>query len=103
MKLLTDLAYRENLTLRELAAIAAGSRGHRVLVGTAEDIADDFQRWLEQGGADGFNIMPAVMPEQLSLFVELVIPELRRRGLFREEYAFSTLRENLGLPAIGPQ
>ncbi len=98
VKLLTDLAYRENLTLRELAAIAAVSRGHRVLVGTAEDIADDFQHWLEEGGADGFNIMPAVMPEQLSLFVELVIPELRRRGLFREEYEFSTLRENLGLP-----
>lgn len=98
VKLLTDLAYRENLTLRELAAIAAGSRGHRVLVGTADDIADDFQHWLEEGGADGFNIMPAVMPEQLSLFVELVIPELRRRGLFREEYEFSTLRENLGLP-----
>ncbi|STW78619.1 nitrilotriacetate monooxygenase subunit A [Klebsiella michiganensis] len=57
VKLLTDLAYRENLTLRELAAIAAGSRGHRVLVGTAEDIADDFQHWLEEGGADGFNIM----------------------------------------------
>ena len=98
MKLLTDLAYRENLTLRELAAIAAGSRGHRVLVGTADVIADDFQHWLEEGGADGFNIMPAVMPEQLSLFVELVIPELCRRGLFREEYEFSTLRENLGLP-----
>ncbi|MBP2169500.1 FMN-dependent oxidoreductase (nitrilotriacetate monooxygenase family) [Erwinia toletana] len=99
VKLLTDLAERENLTLRELAAIAAGSRGHRVLVGTAEEIADDFQRWLEQGGADGFNIMPAIMPEQLSLFVELVIPELRRRGLFREEYQYSTLRQNLGLPA----
>ncbi|MCU5773613.1 LLM class flavin-dependent oxidoreductase [Erwiniaceae bacterium BAC15a-03b] len=98
VKLLTDLAERENLTLRELAAIAAGSRGHRVLVGTAEEIADDFQHWLEQGGADGFNIMPAIMPEQLSLFVELVIPELRRRGLFREEYQYSTLRENLGLP-----
>ena len=98
VKLLTDLAYRENLTLRELAAIAAGSRGHRVLVGTADVIADDFQHWLEEGGADGFNIMPAVMPEQLSLFVELVIPELCRRGLFREEYEFSTLRENLGLP-----
>ncbi|WP_437610116.1 LLM class flavin-dependent oxidoreductase [Erwinia sp. V71] len=98
VKLLTDLAERENLTLRELAAIAAGSRGHRVLVGTAEEIADNFQQWLEQGGADGFNIMPAIMPEQLSLFVELVIPELRRRGLFREEYQYNTLRENLGLP-----
>ncbi|MEK9536832.1 LLM class flavin-dependent oxidoreductase [Pantoea agglomerans] len=100
VKLMTDMAKRENLTLRELAAVAAGSRGHRVIVGTAEDIADDFQQWLEQGGADGFNIMPAIMPEQLDLFVELVIPELRRRGLFRDEYEFATLRENLGLKVI---
>lgn len=100
VKLMTDMAKRENLTLRELAAVAAGSRGHRVIVGTAEDIADDFQQWLEQGGADGFNIMPAIMPEQLDLFVELVIPELRRRGLFRDEYEFATLRENLGLEVI---
>jgi len=98
VKLLTDLAARENLTLRELAAVAAGSRGHRVVVGTAEEIADDFQLWLEQQGADGFNIMPAVLPNQLELFVEQVIPELRRRGLFREEYQHATLRENLGLP-----
>ncbi|MEZ3498580.1 LLM class flavin-dependent oxidoreductase [Pantoea sp. KPR_PJ] len=100
VKLMTDMAKRENLTLRELAAIAAGSRGHRVIVGTAEDIVDDFQLWLEQGGADGFNIMPAIMPDQLDLFVELVIPELRRRGLFPAEYAHATLRENLGLPAV---
>ena len=100
VKLMTDMAKRENLTLRELAAIAAGSRGHRVIVGTAEDIADDFQLGLEQGGADGFNIMPAIMPEQLDLFVELVIPELRRRGLFPTDYAYATLRENLGLPKV---
>lgn len=100
VKLLTDLAERENLTLRELAAIAAGSRGHRVIVGTAEDIADDLQLWHEQQGADGFNIMPAIIPEQLDLFVELVIPELRKRGLFRESYEFTTLRENLGLPVV---
>lgn len=100
VKLLTELAARENLTLRQLAAVAAGSRGHRVVVGTAEDIADDFQHWLEQGGADGFNIMPAVLPDQLELFVELVIPELQRRGLFRTYYQYSTLRENLGLPSV---
>ena len=100
VKLLTELAARENLTLRQLAAVAAGSRGHRVVVGTAEDIADDFQYWLEQGGADGFNIMPAVLPDQLELFVELVIPELQRRGLFRTDYQYSTLRENLGLPSV---
>jgi FMN-dependent oxidoreductase (nitrilotriacetate monooxygenase family) len=100
VKLLTDLAERENLSLRELAAIAAGSRGHRVVVGNATDIADDFQQWLEQGAADGFNIMPAIIPEQLELFIELVIPELRKRGLFRERYEYATLRENLGLPPI---
>ena len=72
----------------------------RVIVGTADDIADDFQLWLEQGGADGFNIMPAVMPEQLDLFVELVMPELRRRGLYPAEYEHATLRENLGLPVV---
>lgn len=98
VRLLTDMAKRGNLTLRELAAIAAGSRGHRVIVGTAQDIADDFQQWLEQGAADGFNIMPAIMPEQLDLFIEKVIPELRKRGLFHDHYEYATLRENLGLP-----
>lgn len=98
VKLLTDLAEREHLTLRELAAIAAGSRGHRVIVGTAEDIADDFQLWLDQRGADGFNIMPAIVPEQLDLFVALVIPELQRRGLFHKDYTSGTLRDKLGLP-----
>lgn len=96
--LLTDLVYCENLTLRGLAAIVVGSHGHRILVGTAGIIADDFQYWLEEGGVDGFSTMPAVMPEQLPLSVELVIPELHRRRLFREEYKFSTLRENFGLP-----
>lgn len=99
VRLFTEMAKRDNLTLRELAAVAAGSRGHRVVVGTAREIADDFQQWLEQEGADGFNIMPATVPDQLDLFIELVVPELQRRGLFRERYQFSTLRENLGLPA----
>ncbi|WLS79519.1 LLM class flavin-dependent oxidoreductase [Erwinia pyri] len=98
VKLFTEMAKRDNLTLRELAAVAAGSRGHRVVVGTAKEIADDFQQWLEQEGADGFNIMPATVPDQLDLFIELVVPELQRRGLFRERYQFKTLRENLGLP-----
>ncbi|WP_380178510.1 LLM class flavin-dependent oxidoreductase [Kalamiella sp. sgz302252] len=100
VKLLTDMAKRDNLTLRELAAVAAGSRGHRVVVGSPTEIADDLQQWLEQGAADGFNIMPAVMPEQLDLFIELVIPELQRRGLFHTSYQHTTLRENLGLPPL---
>jgi FMN-dependent oxidoreductase (nitrilotriacetate monooxygenase family) len=99
VRLLTELAARENLTLRQLAAIAAGSRGHRVIVGTPEKIVDDLVIWFDSEAADGFNIMPAILPQQLTLFVDLVIPELRRRGLFREDYAYKTLRENLGLPA----
>ncbi|RWR00956.1 nitrilotriacetate monooxygenase [[Pantoea] beijingensis] len=98
VKLFTDMAKRDNLTLRELAAVAAGSRGHRVVVGTAADIADDFQQWLEEEGADGFNIMPATIPDQLDLFVALVVPELQKRGLFRKHYQYDTLRQNLGLP-----
>lgn len=97
VKLLTDLAVREGLTLRQLAAVAAGSRGHRVVVGTAQDIADDFEEWFSRGGADGFNIMPAYLPDQLDLFVDLVVPELRERGLFRERYEGTTLRDHLGL------
>jgi FMN-dependent oxidoreductase (nitrilotriacetate monooxygenase family) len=98
VKLLTDLAAREGLTLRQLAAVAAGSRGHRVVVGTAQDIADDFEEWFSHGGADGFNIMPPYLPDQLDLFVDQVVPELRRRGLFRDSYTGNTLREHLGLP-----
>lgn len=102
VQLLYEQSQRENLTLRQLAAIATGSRGHRVVIGTGASIADDLQQWFEQGAADGFNIMPAIMPTQLDLFVELVIPQLQKRGLFREHYEFETLRENLGLPALAP-
>ncbi|MBF7681801.1 LLM class flavin-dependent oxidoreductase [Acinetobacter sp. B5B] len=97
VKLLVDMAERDQLSIRELAAIAAGSRGHRVVVGTAQDIADDLENWLLHHAADGFNIMPAIIPEQLDLFIELVIPELKSRHLIPEHYEFATLRENLGL------
>ncbi|MEN8549963.1 LLM class flavin-dependent oxidoreductase [Acinetobacter soli] len=100
VKLLTEMAQRDNLTIRELAAVAAGSRGHRVVIGTAKDIADDLEYWLNHHAADGFNIMPAIIPEQLDLFVELVIPELKQRKLLPESYEFTTLRENLGLPPL---
>ena len=75
----------------------AGARGHWVVVGTPQTIADQMQLWFENGAADGFNVMPPVLPESLDDFVELVIPELQRRGLFRTAYEGSTLRENLGL------
>ncbi|NIE88433.1 MULTISPECIES: LLM class flavin-dependent oxidoreductase [unclassified Burkholderia] len=97
-KLLTDLARRENLTLRQLYYLVAGARGHRIVWGTAGQVADALEEWFTQDAADGFNIMPPYFPGGLDDFVEQVVPELRRRGLFRTEYAGSTLREHLGLP-----
>ncbi|KYC38935.1 nitrilotriacetate monooxygenase [Scytonema hofmannii PCC 7110] len=97
-KLLTDLAHRENLTIRQLYLWIAGARGHRQTVGTPEQIADLLEDWFVNGGADGFNIMPPYLPGGLDDFVDLVIPELQHRGLFRTEYEGRTLRENLGLP-----
>ena len=97
-KLLVDTARRENLTIRDLYLAIAGARGHRQIVGTPEQIADQLEDWFVNGGADGFNIMPPYLPGGLDEFVDLVIPELQRRGLFRTEYEGITLRENLGLP-----
>jgi alkanesulfonate monooxygenase SsuD/methylene tetrahydromethanopterin reductase-like flavin-dependent oxidoreductase (luciferase family) len=96
-KLLTDLARRDKLSLRQLYHLVAGSRGHRIVVGTPVQIADALQEWFEGEAADGFNIMPPYFPGGLNDFVALVLPELRRRGLFRTEYSGRTLRDHLGL------
>ena len=96
-KLLKDLAEREGLSIRKLYQKIAGARGHREIKGTPEQIADQLQLWFENGAADGFNIMPPYLPGGLDDFVDLVIPELQKRGLFRTEYTGSSLRENLGL------
>ncbi|MBD2410410.1 nitrilotriacetate monooxygenase [Nostoc calcicola FACHB-389] len=98
LQLITDLARRENLTIRQLYLWIAGARGHRTILGTPEQIADRLEDWFVNDGADGFNIMPPWLPGGLDEFVDLVIPELQRRGLFRTEYEGRTLRENLGLP-----
>ncbi len=91
-------ARRENLTVRQLVRRLAGGGGHRVIVGTPEQIADDIQHWFRTCAADGFNLMPDVLPGGLQDFVDGVVPILQRRGLFRTEYSGSTLREHLGLP-----
>ncbi|MET1114639.1 MAG: LLM class flavin-dependent oxidoreductase [Comamonas sp.] len=96
-RLLIDLARRDGLTIRQLYLKIAGARGHQQIVGTPKTIADQLQQWFEEGGADGFNIMAPWFPGGLDDFIELVLPELRRRGLFRTEYAGRTLREHLGL------
>ncbi|NML43246.1 LLM class flavin-dependent oxidoreductase [Ramlibacter sp. G-1-2-2] len=92
-----ELARREKFTVRQLYEYLAGARGHWVVVGTPQTIADRMQEWFENGAADGFNVMPPVLPQSLNEFVELVVPELQRRGLFRTAYEGRTLRENLGL------
>ncbi len=88
---------RDKLTVRELVRRLAGGGGHRVIVGTPEQIADDLAHWFASGAADGFNLMPDVLPTGLQDFVDGVVPLLQRRGLFRTEYEGSTLREHLGL------
>jgi FMN-dependent oxidoreductase (nitrilotriacetate monooxygenase family) len=96
-ELVRDLAERERLTLRQLLGRLGGGRGHQVVAGTPEQIADHIERWFTGGAADGFNVMPPLLPSGLTDFVEQVVPELRRRGLFRTEYTGTTLREHYGL------
>jgi FMN-dependent oxidoreductase (nitrilotriacetate monooxygenase family) len=93
----TELARTQKLSIRELCLRVVGARGKSVIVGSAVQIADHMQNWFENGAADGFNIMAPYLPGQHDAFVELVIPELQARGLFRTEYEGVTLRENLGL------
>ncbi|MFE0027609.1 LLM class flavin-dependent oxidoreductase [Amycolatopsis sp. NPDC059021] len=95
--LVVGLARRENLTIRQLLERLAGGRGHRVFAGTPARIADELEHWFTGGAADGFNVMPPILPGGLDEFVDLVVPELRRRGLFRTEYTGTTLREHYGL------
>jgi len=97
-RLLLEAARRDNLTLWELCLLNAGPRGHLLAIGTPSQVADVMEHWFKNGAADGFNVMPAWLPGSLTDFVDLVIPELQRRGLFRTEYEGMTLRENLGLP-----
>src|SRR5271163_2389966 len=91
------MAKRENLTVRQLAQRLGGYSG-LAFVGTPETIADSMEEWLLGEGCDGFNVMFPFVPEGLDDFVDKVVPELQRRGLFRREYEGRTLRENLGLP-----
>jgi FMN-dependent oxidoreductase (nitrilotriacetate monooxygenase family) len=91
------LAQEEGLTVRQLAGRFGGYAGHS-MVGTASSIADEMETWLMEEGCDGFNIMFPFLPAGLNDFVDKVVPELQRRGVFRKSYEGVTLRENLGLP-----
>ena len=95
---LWNLAQRENLTIRQFYQKKSAGSGGLLLKGTAEDVADAMEEWMAEEAADGFNLTPTHLPHGIKDFVELVVPELRRRGRFRTEYESTTLRGNLGLP-----
>jgi alkanesulfonate monooxygenase SsuD/methylene tetrahydromethanopterin reductase-like flavin-dependent oxidoreductase (luciferase family) len=97
---LLHLARKDKLSIRPLYQTLAAGNGCRVLIGTLPGLVDDLQHWFESGAADGFNICPATLPQGIDDLAELVIPETRRRGLFRTEYEGTTLRENLGLKRV---
>lgn len=94
---------KDSPTLGQLLRKLSGGGGHRIVVGTPEQIADDMERWFRSGAADGFNVMPDVLPSGFEDVADQLIPELQRRGLFRQDYEAATLRGHLGLkvPASG--
>ncbi|MET9082939.1 LLM class flavin-dependent oxidoreductase [Streptomyces sp. NPDC004237] len=97
--LVVGLARRDRLTVRQLIGRLGGGRGHLTFAGTPEQVADAIETWFTQGAADGFNIMPPVLPSGLETFVDHVVPILRARGLLRDAYGpRRTLRERYGLP-----
>jgi FMN-dependent oxidoreductase (nitrilotriacetate monooxygenase family) len=99
-KVLYETARRENMTLRDLYNLTAAARGHWVLCGTPARIADTLEEWFDAGAADGYNILPPYFPGAFDDFVDLVVPELQRRGLFRREYEGTTLRDHFGLARV---
>ncbi|WP_020620013.1 LLM class flavin-dependent oxidoreductase [Paenibacillus daejeonensis] len=103
VQLVMEMARRERLSMLELGRRVLGARGHLQFVGTPEQLADLMEQWFQGYGCDGFNIMPPVLPGGLDEFVDHVVPILQQRGLFRQEYSGTTLREHLGLarPAAG--
>src|SRR5215475_1863226 len=97
-EVIINLVRRDNPTLRQLLGYLAGARGHYVTAGTPEQIADLIEDWFTDGAADGFNIMPPLLPLQFDVFSHEVVPLLRRRGLFRTAYTGDTLRAHYALP-----
>jgi len=96
--MLASTARAEGLSIRQLYQRIAGGRGHFQVIGSIADVADKMEEWFHDGAADGFNIIPQVFPSSLNEFVDLVVPELQRRGIFRTKYEGKTLREKLELP-----
>ncbi|MBU0438714.1 LLM class flavin-dependent oxidoreductase [Staphylococcus succinus] len=95
--LIKETAQKHHLTLEDVMKYVAGGRGHHIVIGTAQDVADRMEEWFIKGAADGFNIMPPLNPTQFELFVKEVVPILQDKGLVQNKYDNGTLREKLGL------
>jgi FMN-dependent oxidoreductase (nitrilotriacetate monooxygenase family) len=95
-KVMLDKARRENMRLRDVYNLMAAARGHWVLCGTPEYVADTLETWFSTRAADGFNVMPSHFPDGLTDFVDMVVPILQQRGLYRTEYEGGTLRDRMG-------
>lgn len=98
VELIVRAVREDRLTMRQLLGRLAGARGHHVMAGTPEQVADVMEDWIDCGAADGFNLMPPLLPLMLDAFTAEVVPILRRRGRFRTEYLGTTLRDHYGLP-----
>lgn len=100
-KRMIEWGKRDNLTLRQVA-VKTAAHGHWQIAGSPKSIADAFEEYFTQGAADGFNLLPGILPSGLNDFVDLVVPELQKRGLFRTRYEGTTMRDNFGLarPAL---
>lgn len=98
LQVVANIVERDRPTLRQLLHRLAGARGHNVVAGTPAQVADIITEWFQNGAADGFNVMPPLYPQLLDAFTSGVVPLLQDRGLFRTEYAGSTLRDHYGLP-----
>lgn len=97
-RMLVERAKNGSFTIRQFYLQYAGARGQRTIVGSPQRIADEMEEWFLKEGVDGFLIQPPYLPGGFRAFVELVVPELQRRGLFRTQYEGRTLRDRLGLP-----
>ncbi len=95
-----EIAREENLSVRQLYQRVAGKAGVRQIIGSPEQVVQDLHTWFNTPACDGFNICPAYSPGNIRDFVELIVPELQTRNLFRADYEGTTLRENLGLPRV---
>jgi alkanesulfonate monooxygenase SsuD/methylene tetrahydromethanopterin reductase-like flavin-dependent oxidoreductase (luciferase family) len=93
-----EKALKANLTLRDLYNQMAVARGYLFACGDAAMIADIMEEWFVDRACDGFILVPPYFPAAFDEFIDEVVPELQKRGVFRREYSGSTLREHLGLP-----